>query len=71
MRKFFREILLTPLLITDLLGKVDVSAELVGKGGTSVIPRVVRHGLSLCLAALYPEFETKLRLGFFFEFFLV
>lgn len=58
-----REILLAPLIIADLLGKVDIEAQVEGPGGLSVIPRVVRHGAALGIAALYPEKANKLRLA--------
>uniref|UniRef100_F1L5E8 40S ribosomal protein S9 n=1 Tax=Ascaris suum TaxID=6253 RepID=F1L5E8_ASCSU len=58
-----REILLAPLLVSDLLGLVDVDAEVEGPGGLSVVPRVVRHGTALGIAALYPEHTEKLRLS--------
>ncbi|KHN74746.1 putative 40S ribosomal protein S9, mitochondrial [Toxocara canis] len=58
-----REILLAPLLVADLLGLVDIAAEVKGPGGLSVVPRVVRHGVALGIAALYPEHADKLRLA--------
>uniref|UniRef100_A0A915B0L2 Ribosomal protein S9 n=1 Tax=Parascaris univalens TaxID=6257 RepID=A0A915B0L2_PARUN len=58
-----REILLAPLLVSDLLGLLDVDAEVEGPGGLSVVPRVVRHGTALGIAALYPERAEKLRLS--------
>ncbi|MFH4979327.1 hypothetical protein AB6A40_006036 [Gnathostoma spinigerum] len=59
-----REIFLSPMIITDLLGKVDVIARVEGAGGPSVVPRVVRHGVALGIAALYPDHFEKLRLGY-------
>lgn len=61
---FFREIFLSPLIVTDLLGKVDIIGHITdGPGGASVIPRIIRHGASLCIAALFPDHFDKLRLG--------
>lgn len=52
--------------MTDLLEKVDVAATITeGPGGSSVVPRVVRHGAALGIAALYPDYCEKLRLGLF------
>lgn len=59
-----REILLAPLIVADKLGKVDVEAQVLeGPGGSTVIPRAVRHAVALGVAALYPETAEKLRLG--------
>lgn len=64
----FREIFLAPLIVTDLLGKLDITGKITdGPGGTSVIPRIIRYGTSLCIAALFPEHFDKLRLGIFFH----
>lgn len=53
-----------PLIITDLLGKVDVDAMIVeGTGGTSAVPKAVRHGTSVAVAALFPEYREMLRIG--------
>ena len=52
--------------MTDLLGKIDVVSEVEGPGGKTVIPRVVRHGVALAIAALFPEHFEKLRLGKYF-----
>ncbi|VDO32829.1 unnamed protein product [Onchocerca flexuosa] len=60
----FREIFLAPLIVTDLLGKLDITGKITdGPGGASVIPRIIRHGASLCIAALFPEHFDKLRLA--------
>uniref|UniRef100_A0A2K6WIF7 Uncharacterized protein n=1 Tax=Onchocerca volvulus TaxID=6282 RepID=A0A2K6WIF7_ONCVO len=60
----FREIFLAPLIVTDLLGKLDITGKITdGRGGASVIPRIIRHGASLCIAALFPEHFDKLRLA--------
>ncbi|VIO91496.1 Uncharacterized protein BM_BM7784 [Brugia malayi] len=59
-----REIFLAPLIVTDLLGKLDITGKITdGPGGTSVIPRIIRYGTSLCIAALFPEHFDKLRLA--------
>ncbi|VBB32828.1 unnamed protein product [Acanthocheilonema viteae] len=59
-----REIFLAPLIVTDLLGKLDITGKITdGPGGASVIPRIIRHGASLCIAALFPEHFDKLRLA--------
>ncbi|KAM3723594.1 putative 40S ribosomal protein S9 [Dirofilaria immitis] len=59
-----REIFLAPLIVTDLLGKLDITSKITdGPGGASVIPRIIRHGASLCIAALFPEYFDKLRLA--------
>lgn len=58
-----REILLCPMIVSHLLGRVDVVAKTEGSGGTSAIPRAIRHGTALCIAALYPETTEKLRLA--------
>ncbi|VDN02707.1 unnamed protein product [Thelazia callipaeda] len=59
-----REVFLAPLIVTNLLGKVDITGRITdGPGGSSVIPRIIRHGASLCIAALFPEHFEKLRLA--------
>uniref|UniRef100_A0A0N5AFS9 30S ribosomal protein S9, chloroplastic n=1 Tax=Syphacia muris TaxID=451379 RepID=A0A0N5AFS9_9BILA len=58
-----REIFYAPLIVTDLLGQMDIVAEIEGPGGSTVIPRAVRHGVALCIAALYPKHQNKLRLA--------
>ncbi|EFO21172.2 ribosomal protein S9 containing protein [Loa loa] len=59
-----REIFLAPLIVTDLLGKLDIRGKITdGPGGASVIPRIIRHGASLCIAALFPEHFDKLRIA--------
>uniref|UniRef100_A0A183E324 PNPLA domain-containing protein n=1 Tax=Gongylonema pulchrum TaxID=637853 RepID=A0A183E324_9BILA len=59
-----REIFMTPLIVTDLLGEVDIIGNITdGPGGASVIPRIIRQGASLCIAALFPEHFDKLRLA--------
>lgn len=53
--------------MTDFLGKLDITGKITdGPGGASVIPRIIRHGASLCIAALFPEHFEKLHLGTFF-----
>lgn len=55
--------------MTDLLGKLDIEGKITdGPGGASVIPRIIRHGASLCIAALFPEHFDKLRLGIIFYY---
>jgi len=63
------------MLVTDMLGKVDIKGEVVqtlggspkGEGnkthGHIVVPRAVRTGAALGIAALYPEHKGTLRLG--------
>uniref|UniRef100_A0A914HJH9 28S ribosomal protein S9, mitochondrial n=1 Tax=Globodera rostochiensis TaxID=31243 RepID=A0A914HJH9_GLORO len=59
-----RETLLAPLIVAGKLGQVDVEAQVLdGPGGFSVIPRVVRQGAALGLAALFPETTEKLRVA--------
>ncbi|CAI4229146.1 unnamed protein product [Auanema sp. JU1783] len=57
-----REILLAPLIVSDLLDRVDVKAN-VENDGITALPKAVRHGTSLCIAALYPESMEALRLA--------
>uniref|UniRef100_A0A1I8BLI5 28S ribosomal protein S9, mitochondrial n=1 Tax=Meloidogyne hapla TaxID=6305 RepID=A0A1I8BLI5_MELHA len=59
-----REILLSPLIVTGLLGKVDIEAKVIhGVGGKSVTPRAIRTATALALAALYPDLAERLRLA--------
>ncbi|CAI5444640.1 unnamed protein product [Caenorhabditis angaria] len=74
-----REILLAPFIVSSTLGRFDVNATSVSIsaetpeapnriqktsiGGQSSLPRAVRHGTSLCIAALNPECTEKLRLS--------
>ncbi|VDL73371.1 unnamed protein product [Nippostrongylus brasiliensis] len=58
-----REILLAPMLVARLLGKVDVKATSSGSGGITALPRAVRHGTALGIAALYPKTMEPLRLA--------
>ncbi|CAJ0942258.1 unnamed protein product, partial [Mesorhabditis belari] len=58
-----REVLLCPLIVANLIGQVDVKATTVGAGGATAVPRAVRHGTALGLAALFPDVEEKLRLA--------
>ncbi|CAD6195948.1 unnamed protein product [Caenorhabditis auriculariae] len=74
-----REILLAPLIVANLLGRVDVVAtsecisttlpeapnktQVERLPGQSSLPRAVRHGVALCLAALHPESFESLRLS--------
>ena len=45
-----------------MYGRVDIEAKVVeGPHGLSIIPRAVRHGASLGIAALFPETVEKLR----------
>jgi hypothetical protein len=55
------------MIVTGLLGKVDVQAKILkGPGGKSVTPRAVRHATALALAALFPELAERMRLGGWF-----
>jgi ribosomal protein S9 len=64
---YFREVLIAPLLLTNKFDLVDVEATHVeGPGGQTVTPRAIRQGLSLGLAALYPECKELLRFGALF-----
>nr|CAD2183666.1 unnamed protein product [Meloidogyne enterolobii] len=59
-----REILLSPLIVTGLLGKVDIEAKVInGAGGKSTTPRAIRTATALALAALYPDLAERLRLA--------
>ncbi|KAK6745641.1 hypothetical protein RB195_012014 [Necator americanus] len=58
-----REILLAPMIVAGLLGKVDVKATSTGSGGITALPRAVRHGTALGIAALYPKTMEPLRLA--------
>jgi ribosomal protein S9 len=59
-----REIILSPLIVTGLLGKVDIEAKVIfGVGGKSVTPRAIRTATGLALAALYPDLAERLRLA--------
>lgn len=58
-----RETLLCPLIVTDLLGRLSITATTKGEGGESAVPRAVRHALSLCIAALYPDKKEALTLS--------
>lgn len=58
----FRENLVAPLIVTDMFGRIDIEAKVLeGPYGLSIVPRAVRHGASLGIAALFPETKTKLR----------
>uniref|UniRef100_A0A0N4ZVK8 28S ribosomal protein S9, mitochondrial n=1 Tax=Parastrongyloides trichosuri TaxID=131310 RepID=A0A0N4ZVK8_PARTI len=57
-----RECLVAPLIVANVLGKVDIEVTTGGDGGLSAIPRAVRHSVSLCVAALYPNERQKLKL---------
>ncbi|RCN48675.1 30S ribosomal protein S9 family protein [Ancylostoma caninum] len=59
----FREILLAPMIVAGLLGRVDVKATSTGSGGITALPRAVRHGTALGIAALYPKTMEPLRLA--------
>lgn len=53
-----------PLIIADVLGKVYIAGELErGVSSDSNVVRAMRHGSSLCIAALYPEKAEMLRLA--------
>uniref|UniRef100_A0AC34QC17 Ribosomal protein S9 n=1 Tax=Panagrolaimus sp. JU765 TaxID=591449 RepID=A0AC34QC17_9BILA len=57
-----RENLIAPLLVTDMFGRVDIEARVLeGPYGLSIVPRAVRHGASLGIAALFPETVEKLK----------
>jgi len=57
-----RECLVAPLILTDKFGQVDIEATSEsGFDGQTTTPRAIRHGVSLGLAALYPEFKQRLR----------
>ncbi|KAF7634669.1 Protein HIRA [Meloidogyne graminicola] len=59
-----REILLSPLIVTGLLGKVDIEAKIIaGTGGKSATPRAIRTATALALASLYPDLAERLRLA--------
>jgi hypothetical protein len=64
--------MLCPLIICDLLGKLDIDARQIdGPGGQLSMPQAVRTAVSLCIASLYPkEHSEKLRLGPVVCFFL-
>ncbi|ETN86592.1 hypothetical protein NECAME_05896 [Necator americanus] len=51
------------MIVAGLLGKVDVKATSTGSGGITALPRAVRHGTALGIAALYPRTMEPLRLG--------
>lgn len=60
---------MTPFIVTGLLGKLDVDAVVLENPvqnpltGYIIRTRAVRHGVSLAIAALYPEHREILRLG--------
>jgi small subunit ribosomal protein S9 len=57
-----RENLIAPLIVTDMFGRVDIEAKVLnGQYGLSIVPRAVRHGASLGIAALFPETKEKLK----------
>ncbi|XGW15029.1 hypothetical protein V3C99_000924 [Haemonchus contortus] len=58
-----REILLAPMIVAGMLGRVDVKATSKGSGGITALPRAVRHGTALGIAALYPKTMEPLRLA--------
>ncbi|KAJ1365730.1 hypothetical protein KIN20_026151 [Parelaphostrongylus tenuis] len=58
-----REILLAPMIVAGVLGQVDVIATTTGSGGMTALPRAVRHGIALGIAALYPETMEPLRIS--------
>ncbi|PIO60124.1 30S ribosomal protein S9 domain protein, partial [Teladorsagia circumcincta] len=51
------------MIVAGLLGRVDVKAKSSGSGGITALPRAVRHGTALGIAALYPEKMEPLRLA--------
>ncbi|CEF66197.1 28S ribosomal protein S9, mitochondrial [Strongyloides ratti] len=58
-----RECLISPLIVADVMGKVDIEATTTGDGGLSALPRSVRHAVSLGIAALYPEKVEKMKIS--------
>jgi small subunit ribosomal protein S9 len=57
-----RENLIAPLIVTEMFGRVDIEAKVLNEQyGLSIVPRAVRHGVSLGIAALFPETKDKLR----------
>uniref|UniRef100_A0A915DY60 Mitochondrial ribosomal protein S9 n=1 Tax=Ditylenchus dipsaci TaxID=166011 RepID=A0A915DY60_9BILA len=60
-----REILLCPLVVTDLLGKLDIECKTEEgvESGESVLPRAIRHGISLGIAALFRGKKEVLRVS--------
>lgn len=63
-----RENLVAPIVATNLYGRVDIEAKVIGGDyGLSVVPRAIRHGVSLGIAALFPETVDTLRNCKFFD----
>uniref|UniRef100_A0A0K0DZ45 Ribosomal protein S9 n=1 Tax=Strongyloides stercoralis TaxID=6248 RepID=A0A0K0DZ45_STRER len=58
-----RECLVAPLIVADVMGKIDIEAKTTGEGGLSALPRSVRHAVALGIAALYPEKKEKLQIS--------
>uniref|UniRef100_A0A7E4W0J4 37S ribosomal protein S9, mitochondrial n=1 Tax=Panagrellus redivivus TaxID=6233 RepID=A0A7E4W0J4_PANRE len=57
-----RENLASPLIATNMFGRVDIEAKVLeGPYGLSIVPRAVRHGVSLGIAALFPDAVEPLR----------
>uniref|UniRef100_A0AC34FC05 Ribosomal protein S9 n=1 Tax=Panagrolaimus sp. ES5 TaxID=591445 RepID=A0AC34FC05_9BILA len=57
-----RENLIAPLIVTEMFGRVDIEAKVLNdQYGLSIVPRAVRHGVSLGIAALFPDTKEKLR----------
>jgi len=59
-----RELMLAPMIITDKLGKIDVSGVVdEGPFGISIVPRAIRQGVAFGLAALFPHTLDALRIS--------
>uniref|UniRef100_A0A0N5BPG1 28S ribosomal protein S9, mitochondrial n=1 Tax=Strongyloides papillosus TaxID=174720 RepID=A0A0N5BPG1_STREA len=58
-----RECLVAPLLVADVMGRVDIEATTGGDGGQSALPKAVRHAVALGIAALYPKQFEKLKMS--------
>uniref|UniRef100_A0AC35U1Q6 28S ribosomal protein S9, mitochondrial n=1 Tax=Rhabditophanes sp. KR3021 TaxID=114890 RepID=A0AC35U1Q6_9BILA len=58
-----RETLIAPLIVADVLGKVDIEVTTSGDGGLSAVPRAVRHAVALGIAAIYPQQVERLRIS--------
>ncbi|GMT19240.1 hypothetical protein PFISCL1PPCAC_10537, partial [Pristionchus fissidentatus] len=58
-----RETLLCPLIVSSLLGRLSITATTKGEGGESAVPRAVRHGVALSVAALFPDKKEVLTLS--------
>jgi len=60
-----REVLLCPMIVTDLLGEIDIEGKTKEESSTGemVVPRAIRHGTALSIAALFPDKKEILRLS--------